>query len=149
MRRVKPAGLLSASFLLVLALPAFALESDNFTYTVSRVDTITITGYAGSGGPVIIPSILEGRPVVGIGAGGVSQSQPFDQRDHPGRCDQHRAFRVLWVPGPAVRIFQRACAAYGVICFCRLRKRLYPIRCFRQHGFYLSEMVWLSDCRMH
>ena len=69
MRRVKPAGLLSASFLLVLALPAFALESDNFTYTVSRVDTITITGYAGSGGPVIIPSILEGRPVVGIGAG--------------------------------------------------------------------------------
>jgi hypothetical protein len=69
MRRRKLAGLLSVGVFLFLALPAFALESDNFTYTVSGVETLTITGYAGPGGAVVIPSILDGRPVVGIGAG--------------------------------------------------------------------------------
>ncbi len=69
MRRGKLAGILSAGALLFFALPAFALESNNAAYTVSGLDTLTITGYAGPGGAVVIPSILDGRPVVGIGAG--------------------------------------------------------------------------------
>ena len=69
MGRGKLAGIVAAGAFLFLALPAFALESDNFTYTVSGVDTVIITGYAGSGGAVVIPSILGGRPVIGIGAG--------------------------------------------------------------------------------
>ncbi|MBN2109107.1 MAG: leucine-rich repeat protein, partial [Deltaproteobacteria bacterium] len=69
MRRGKLAVMLYACIFLFLALPALALESDNFTCTVSGVDTLTITGYTGPGGAVIIPSMLAGRPVVGIGAG--------------------------------------------------------------------------------
>jgi hypothetical protein len=68
MRIWKLAGVLYAGALLLLALPVHALESDNFTYAVSGGDTLTITGYAGSGGALVIPSMLDGRPVVGIGA---------------------------------------------------------------------------------
>jgi hypothetical protein len=69
MRCGKLAVILHACAFLFLALPAFALESDNFTCTVSGVETLTITGYTGPGGAVIIPSMLAGRQVVGIGAG--------------------------------------------------------------------------------
>jgi hypothetical protein len=69
MRHWKLAVILSAGALLFLAPPAAVRASDNSTFTASGVDTLTITGYAGPGGAVVIPSILEGRPVVGIGAG--------------------------------------------------------------------------------
>ena len=38
----------------------------DFTYTISD-DQVTITGYTGSGGAVVIPGIIEGFPVVAIG----------------------------------------------------------------------------------
>ncbi len=53
---------------LALGLPnmAFALQSGDFTYTESG-GTITITGYTGTGGTVVIPAAIDGKPVVGIG----------------------------------------------------------------------------------
>ena len=56
------AGLLPT--LLLLALPA-AVEAQ-FTYTTNS-GAITITGYTGSGGAVIIPSKITGLPVTSIG----------------------------------------------------------------------------------
>jgi hypothetical protein len=52
--------------LMVLSSSAFALQSGDFTYTVSG-GTITITKYTGTGGNVVIPSAIDGKPVVGIG----------------------------------------------------------------------------------
>jgi parallel beta-helix repeat protein len=49
-----------------LSSSAFALQSGDFTYTESA-GTITITKYIGSGGNVIIPSAIDGMPVVNIG----------------------------------------------------------------------------------
>jgi hypothetical protein len=50
----------------VLSSSAFALQWGDFTYTVSG-GTITITKYTGTGGVVVIPSTIDGMPVVGIG----------------------------------------------------------------------------------
>ena len=63
---------------LALVLPnmAFALQSGDFSYTVSD-NTVTITGYTGVGGKVVIPSAIEGMPVVGIGGYSV-----YDYRGH-------------------------------------------------------------------
>ncbi len=46
---------------------AFALQSGDFTYTVSGSE-VTITGYTGAGGAVVIPDTIAGMPVVSIGA---------------------------------------------------------------------------------
>jgi BspA type Leucine rich repeat region (6 copies) len=62
LRNHSVAGLLPS--LLLLALPA-AVEAQ-FTYTTNN-GAITITGYTGSGGAVIIPSKITGLPVTGIG----------------------------------------------------------------------------------
>ena len=53
--------------LLFLSSSAFADQFGDFTYTVNVENTVTITGYTGAGGNVVIPSIIEGMPVVGIG----------------------------------------------------------------------------------
>ena len=49
-----------------LSSSAFALQSGDFTYTVSG-GTVTITEYTGAGGDVVIPDAIDGMPVVGIG----------------------------------------------------------------------------------
>ncbi len=45
---------------------AFAEQSGDFTYTVAN-SQVTITGYTGAGGAVVIPDTIEGLPVVNIG----------------------------------------------------------------------------------
>ena len=45
---------------------AFALQSGDFYYTVSG-GTVTITGYTGIGGEIVIPDAIDGKPVVRIG----------------------------------------------------------------------------------
>jgi hypothetical protein len=53
---------------LALGLPnmAFALQSGDFTYAVSG-NTVTIIGYTGGGGIVVIPDNIDNMPVVAIG----------------------------------------------------------------------------------
>ena len=51
--------------LLLLILPTTALAQFNYTTTNG---TITITGYTGPGGDVIIPSTIDGLPVTSIGS---------------------------------------------------------------------------------
>ena len=47
---------------------AFALESDDFTYTVSEDGNgIVITGYTGSQTNLVIPSVIDEKPVISIG----------------------------------------------------------------------------------
>ena len=50
---------------LMLALPA-VVRSQDFVYTITN-GAITITGYIGSGGAVVIPATIDGLPVTGIG----------------------------------------------------------------------------------
>jgi hypothetical protein len=54
--------------LIFLSASAFALQSGDFTYTVSD-GTVTITKYTGGAGVVVIPATIDGMPVVGIGDG--------------------------------------------------------------------------------
>ena len=65
---------LSLIGLMVLSLPAFALQSGDFTYTVNRDSTVTITQYACPSNnaeltptEAIIPDTIDGMPVVAIG----------------------------------------------------------------------------------
>ena len=44
-----------------------AAVSGDFTYT-DRGDTITITRYNGTGGDIIIPDTIDGKPVTTIGS---------------------------------------------------------------------------------
>ncbi len=53
--------------LMFLSESAFALQSGDFTYEVSGGLTITITGYTGTSGVVVIPPIIDSKPVVSIG----------------------------------------------------------------------------------
>jgi len=53
------------SLLLLLLLPG-AVQAQ-YTYTTNSDNTITITGYTGSGGAVTIPSTINGYPVTSIG----------------------------------------------------------------------------------
>ena len=62
---------LSLIGLMVLSSSAFALQSRDFTYTVSG-GTVTITKYTGTGGVVVIPPTIDGMPVVGIGTSAFS-----------------------------------------------------------------------------
>jgi hypothetical protein len=57
--------ILSVIYCVFLSSSTFALQSGDFTYTVSN-STITITGYTGPGGSVVIPDTIDGMPVVGI-----------------------------------------------------------------------------------
>jgi hypothetical protein len=52
--------------LLLLALPA-AVQAQDYTYTTNDDNTITITGYTGSGGDVTIPDTIDGFSVTSIG----------------------------------------------------------------------------------
>lgn len=63
-RRQPPLGLLMV--LLFLNLPTLGFAQ--FTWTTNE-DTITITGYTGSGGNVTIPSVITGLPVTSLGEG--------------------------------------------------------------------------------
>ncbi len=56
----------SLNGLMVLSSSAFALQYEDFTYGVSG-GTVTITKYTGAGGNVVIPAVIDGVPVVGIG----------------------------------------------------------------------------------
>jgi hypothetical protein len=58
--------LLSVICCLFLCSSAFAQQSGDFTYSVSN-STVTITGYTGAGGAVVIPDTIDGMPVVSIG----------------------------------------------------------------------------------
>ena len=51
--------------LLLLPLPA-VVQGQDYTYTTTN-GTITITGYTGPGGAVIIPDRINGLPVTSIG----------------------------------------------------------------------------------
>lgn len=66
-------GVLCASGLLLVEDGLFAQD---FTYTNSN-GTITITGYTGPGGDVVIPSTIEGLPVTSIGDGAFSWTLNF------------------------------------------------------------------------
>ena len=57
---------LSLIGLMFLSSSAFALQSGDFTYTLSD-GTVTITEYTGTGGAIVIPATIDGMPVVGIG----------------------------------------------------------------------------------
>jgi hypothetical protein len=58
-----------ARWLLVFCLLATALtvKAGDFTWTTNSDNTLTITGYTGPGGAVVIPSAIEGRTVTSIG----------------------------------------------------------------------------------
>jgi hypothetical protein len=66
--RVKSMSLLAP--LLLCALPA-AAQAQEFLYTTTN-GVVTITGYTGAGGDVIIPSTITGLPVTRIGSGAFS-----------------------------------------------------------------------------
>ncbi len=53
--------------LLLLTLP-FVVQAQDYTYTTNDDNTITITGYTGSGGDVTIPDTINGLPVTSIGS---------------------------------------------------------------------------------
>ena len=59
------------TILFVLASNSLALQINDFIYTINTPDTntVTITGYTGSGGAVEIPSIISNKPVNIIGEG--------------------------------------------------------------------------------
>lgn len=64
-------GLLTMFLITLIALlpqskKLYAAEVDGFVYEVNG-DTVTITGYTGSDMDVIVPEIIEGKPVVAIG----------------------------------------------------------------------------------
>ena len=58
---------LSLIGLLFLSSSAFADQYGDFIYTVNANNTVTITGYTGAGGAVVIPAVIDGMPVVSIG----------------------------------------------------------------------------------
>jgi hypothetical protein len=59
---------LSLIGLMFLSSSAFALQYGDITYTVNADSTVTITGYTGAGGAVVIPDIIDGMSVVSIGS---------------------------------------------------------------------------------
>jgi hypothetical protein len=64
LRTICTAGLLP----LLLLLPA-VVQAQDYTYTTNDDNTITITGYTGSGGDVTIPDTINGLPVNSLGDG--------------------------------------------------------------------------------
>ncbi|MEI7901995.1 MAG: leucine-rich repeat protein, partial [bacterium] len=66
--RVRTACTVRLLTLMLLALPV-AVQAIDYTYTINSPDTntITITGYTGSGGDVTIPSIINSKTVISLG----------------------------------------------------------------------------------
>jgi hypothetical protein len=62
---------LSVLFLLATAVIA---KAGDYTYTTNSDNTLTITQYTGSGGEVVVPSVIDGRIVTIIGAGAFGTS---------------------------------------------------------------------------
>lgn len=60
----------------LLAIPSVLLAVD-FTYTINSDATITITGYTGPAGAVVIPAAIDGKPVTVIG------DRAFEYNDYP------------------------------------------------------------------
>ena len=69
-RLARSGGAKAAFWLLWLTLPG-EVQAQDFTYTNTN-GTITITGYIGPGGDVVIPSTIAGAPVTSIGDGAFS-----------------------------------------------------------------------------
>ena len=55
-----------AALCLLSVIPANAAQSGDFTYTATTTE-VTITGYTGAGGAVVIPASINGTPVTAIG----------------------------------------------------------------------------------
>ena len=55
-----------AALCLLSVIPAKAAQSGDFTYTATATE-VTITGYTGAGGAVVIPASIDGTPVTAIG----------------------------------------------------------------------------------
>lgn len=51
----------------LMLMSSVAVQADDFTYTTNSDNTITITGYTGPGGAVIIPAEIDVLPVMSIG----------------------------------------------------------------------------------
>ena len=86
--------------LLLLALPVM-VQAEDYTYSINEDNTITITGYTGSGGDVTIPNKIDGlRVTEHRGLCVLLQRQP-DQRHDIHQCHQHRSLcvRYLYQPG--------------------------------------------------
>ena len=66
MVRIGRAWWLPVLFLLATTVTVKAGTYDDYTYEINSDSTITIIGYTGSGGAVIIPSTIEGKTVTGI-----------------------------------------------------------------------------------
>lgn len=66
------AGSFAKHVLLLMVLAVFGIqtasaEASDFKYEVSDNNTITITGYSGPGGDVVIPAEIDGKPVTSVG----------------------------------------------------------------------------------
>src|SRR5215831_5411190 len=61
-------GLAQRVFLLWLLMLIAKVQAQDFTYTTNN-GSLTITGYTGPGGDVIIPSEINNLPVTGVGGG--------------------------------------------------------------------------------
>ena len=79
---------------MVLSSSAFAQQSGDFIYTVSG-GTVTITKYTGSAEDVVIPSSIDGKPVVGIGDYAFTSCLRLEKRDHPRQRYEHWELCVL------------------------------------------------------
>ena len=56
----------AVTLLLLFTLPA-VVQAQDYTYTTNADNTITITGYTGDGGDVVIPDTINSLPVISIG----------------------------------------------------------------------------------
>src|SRR5437899_1184390 len=66
-------GILLALLQLVLLFPT--VVQAQFNYVITANLTITITGYSGPGGTVIVPDVINGLPVTSIAAYAIAQNQ--------------------------------------------------------------------------
>ncbi len=72
--RIGWAGRLIALGLLAAAAP---IQASDFAYTINPDNTITITGYIGPAGAVVIPAAIDGKAVTAIG------DHAFEYNDYP------------------------------------------------------------------
>ena len=67
-RRLRTSGATQFVPLLLLLAPPVAVQAQDYSYTTGN-GQVTITGFAGPGGAVAIPSTIDGLPVTTIGSG--------------------------------------------------------------------------------
>ena len=79
---------------------ATALQSGDFTYEINSPDTntVTITGYTGDGGAVVIPSTIDSKDVTTIGTNAFYYC---DTMTSVSRLDSRFKFKWLWYDLPA------------------------------------------------